>query len=278
MIITTTIDEVRANRQQDTGLGWGLVPTMGFLHEGHLSLVRRAKIENDRVIVSIFVNPTQFSPTEDLASYPRDLAHDIALLQNEGVDIVFTPAENELYPIGFQTTVTVNQSSKPLEGASRPTHFQGVATVVVKLLNITKPTRAYFGQKDAQQCVVVRQMIHDLNFDVEMVVCPTIREADGLAMSSRNNYLSTDERRAAPVLYRALSAAKAAYLGGERDGQKLRKTMKDLIGSEPLARIDYVSAADPITLGELDQVNNGVLLSTAVFLGQTRLIDNIKLP
>ncbi len=275
MLVTSTIEELIANRKPDLNLSWGFVPTMGFLHEGHLSLVRRAKAENDCVVVSIFVNPTQFSPNEDLASYPRDLAKDIAMLQNEGVDIVFTPSDDELYPVGFQTTVIVSNSAKPLEGASRPTHFQGVATVVAKLFNIVKPKRAYFGQKDAQQCVVLQQMVQDLNFDLQMVICPIVREADGLAMSSRNNYLTPEERQAAPILFQALSAAQTAFLDGKRDGKILRKIMNDVVSKEARARIDYVSAADPITLRELNQINNGVLLSMAIFFGQTRLIDNI---
>ena len=276
MIVTPYINEVRTNRLS-TGaeVSWGFIPTMGYLHEGHLSLVRRAGLENDKVIVSIYINPTQFSPTEDLASYPRDLDRDLRLLQDAGVDIVFTPSDDELYPDDFQTFVTVNRSAKPLEGASRPTHFQGVTTVVAKLFNIVQPQRVYFGQKDAQQCVVVRQMIKDLNFDLEMVVCPTVREADGLALSSRNRYLSEEERRIAPVLFKALSTAREAYLAGERNGQTLRNIMSDFIGNEPLARIDYVSAADPISLKEINQIKQGVLLSLAVFFGKTRLIDNI---
>ena len=277
MIVTSEIREVRSTRETDKGLSWGFVPTMGYLHDGHLSLVRRARAENERVAVSIYVNPTQFAPNEDLASYPRDLARDLKLLQEAGVDIVFTPADNELYPAGFQTAVIVSKTAKPLEGASRPTHFQGVATIVAKLFNITKPARTYFGQKDAQQCVVVQQMIRDLDFEIEMVVCPTVREGDNLAMSSRNKYLSPAERQSAPALYQALLAAQTAYLDGERDGRVLRGIMTDIIGAEPLARIDYVSAADPMTLSELDQINNGVLLSTAVFFGQTRLIDNIRI-
>lgn len=277
MIITSTIDELNANQQLDVNLSWGFVPTMGFLHEGHLSLVRRARAENDCVVVSIFVNPTQFSPNEDLGSYPRDLAKDIALLQNEGVDILFTPSDDELYPAGFQTMVVVSNSAKPLEGASRPTHFQGVTTVVAKLFNIVKPNRAYFGQKDAQQCVVLQQMVQDLNFDLQMVICPIVREADGLAMSSRNNYLTPEERQTAPILFQALSAAQTAFLDGKRDGNILRKIMNDIVSKETRARIDYVSAADPITLRELNQINNGVLLSMAIFIGQTRLIDNIQI-
>ena len=275
MIVTGEINRVRTTRWADGPLSWGLVPTMGYLHEGHLSLVRRARADNERVGVSIFVNPTQFAPHEDLGTYPRDLARDLAMLQGEGVGLVFTPNEATMYPPGFQTTVTVAELSRPLEGASRPTHFGGVATVVAKLFNIFQPTRAYFGQKDAQQSIVLRQMVRDLNFNLELIVCPTVREADGLAMSSRNQNLSPPERLAATVLYRALSQAQAAYEAGERRGDVLRRIMADTITAEPLARLDYISVAHPETLAELEQVGEGTLLSTAVFIGQTRLIDNI---
>lgn len=275
MNVVNSIPDIRQIRWADPTLSWGLVPTMGYLHEGHLALVRRAKAENDQTAVTIFVNPAQFAPTEDLSTYPRDLARDLSLLQAEGVDLVFTPTDATMYPPDFQTTVTVQQLSQPLEGAARPTHFQGVATVVAKLFNILQPTRAYFGQKDAQQTVVLRQMVHDLNFNVAMVICPTVREADGLAMSSRNAYLSPEQRPAAIVLRRALQAAQNAYAQGERRGDHLRQLMADTINAEPLARLDYVSAADPETLQELSHVEEGVLLSTAVFFGKTRLIDNI---
>lgn len=275
MLVTRDIQETRQQRWVDPTLSWGLVPTMGFLHEGHLSLVRQALAENDKTAVSIFVNPTQFAPSEDLESYPRDLERDLDLLAAEGVDLVFTPDDNLMYPPDFQTVVLVQNIMQRLEGASRPTHFQGVATVVAKLFNIVQPTRAYFGQKDAQQTVVLRQMVRDLNFNLALIVCPTVREEDGLALSSRNQYLSPAERAAAPVLYRALKQAQAALAAGENNGDKLRQIMREPIESEPLARLDYVSAADPRTLEELDQVSKGVLLSTAVFIGQTRLIDNI---
>ncbi len=275
MNVIDSIPEIRQLRWADPTLSWGLVPTMGYLHEGHLALVRRAKAENDQTAVTIFVNPAQFAPTEDLSTYPRDLARDLTLLQAEGVDLVFTPTATTIYPPDFQTTVTVQQVSQPLEGAARPTHFQGVATVVAKLFNILQPTRAYFGQKDAQQTVVLRQMVRDLNFNVAMIICPTIREADGLAMSSRNAYLSPEQRQAAAVLRRALLAAQSAYAQGERRGDHLRQLMTETINTEPLARLDYVSAADPETLQELTDVEEGVLLSTAVFFGKTRLIDNI---
>ena len=275
MIVTANIEEVRVTRWEDSRLSWGFVPTMGYLHEGHLSLVRAAKAENDRVAVSIYVNPTQFAPTEDLDSYPRDLERDLALLEAENVDLVFTPTDQVMYPPDFQTTITLSQVTRPLEGASRPTHFQGVATVVAKLFNIIQPNRAYFGQKDAQQTVVLRQMVRDLNFNLELVVCPIVREPDGLAMSSRNSYLSPDERKAATVLYRALTEAQNAFERGERDADALRQIMRSTINAEPLARLDYVSVADLATLQELDVVASEALFSMAVFIGRTRLIDNV---
>jgi len=275
MVVTDKINEVRRHRWANASLTWGLVPTMGYLHEGHLSLARLSLAENDKTAVTIFVNPTQFAPTEDLSSYPRNLAGDLALLEAAGVDLVFTPSNDIMYPPDFQTTITLTRVTQPLEGSSRPTHFAGVATVVAKLFNIMQPTRAYFGQKDAQQTIVLRQMVRDLNFNLEMMIGPTVREPDGLAMSSRNAYLSTADRAAAPVLYQALIAATAAYETGERSGEALRRIMREMITAVPQARIDYVSAADPRTLAELELVEDGVLLSTAVFFGKTRLIDNI---
>ncbi len=277
MIVTDNISQVRAIRWAETGRSWGLVPTMGYLHLGHLSLVQRAKRENDKTAVTIYVNPAQFAPTEDLSSYPRNLERDLTLLQEAGVDVVFIPNDGVMYPAGFQTYVSVEQVAKPLEGSSRPTHFRGVATVVAKLFNILQPTRVYFGQKDAQQTAVLRRMCLDLNFNLELIVCPTVREPDGLAMSSRNSYLTPAQRQAAPVLYRALGLAQAAYEGGQRDAEVLRHLMQAEITAEPLARLDYVSAADPLTLTELQNIENGVLFSTAVFFGKTRLIDNILL-
>jgi pantoate--beta-alanine ligase len=248
---------------------------MGYLHEGHLSLVRRAKTECASVGVSIFVNPAQFGPNEDLASYPVDLERDQALLEREAVDLVWIPTREQMYPEGFQTWVTVEELTRPLEGEHRPGHFRGVATVVAKLFNAVQPDRAYFGQKDAHQLAVVRRMAQDLDFGVEVVACPTMREADGLAMSSRNVGLSPEERRAAGVLYRALSAAQQAYAGGEREAEALRRSVTETLQAEPLARIQYVSVADPETLAELQGEVGRALLSMAVFLGKTRLIDNV---
>lgn len=276
MHVVQTISEIRRIRGAGTG-SWGLVPTMGFLHAGHISLVERARRENDHVAASIFVNPTQFAPTEDLAAYPRDLARDLALLEAAGTELVWAPRVEEVYPPGFQTYVTVEEVTKPLEGAARPTHFRGVATVVAKLFNVFQPDRAYFGQKDAQQAVVIQQMARDLAFPLEVVICPIVREPDGLALSSRNIYLTPEQRAAAPVLYRALCAARGAWLAGEHDGEALRGIMRDVLAAEPLARPDHVSAADPVTLAELGDARDGVLLSMAVRIGRARLIDNMLL-
>lgn len=257
----------------------GLVPTMGYLHEGHLSLVRQARADCASVGVSIFVNPTQFGPTEDLAAYPRDLSRDLSLLEEEGVDLVWTPTPEEMYPPDYQTWVTVEEVTKPLEGSMRPTHFRGVTTVVSKLFNAFQPQKAYFGQKDAQQVAVVRQMVRDLNFPLEVVVCPIVREPDGLALSSRNVYLDPAEREAAVVLSEALEAARWAYASGERDAQALRRILAETINAEPLARLQYISCADPVTLQEIEgPVTGRALLSMAVYFGKTRLIDNTILP
>jgi pantoate--beta-alanine ligase len=276
MQVVTAIADVRRIHRSVTG-SWGLVPTMGFLHAGHISLVRRARAENECAAVSIFVNPTQFGPNEDLARYPRDLDRDLDLLKREGVDVVLVPGVEEIYPKRFQTYVTVEEVTQGLEGAARLGHFRGVATVVCKLLNIFQPDRAYFGQKDAQQVVVIKQMVRDLAIETEIVVIDTVREPDGLALSSRNVYLSPDERRAATVLYRALCAAREAWRTGVREGYKLRAAMSAVLELEPLARIEYVSAADPETLKELGQARDRVLLSLAVRVGKTRLIDNFLL-
>ncbi len=255
----------------------GFVPTMGYLHQGHISLVRRARQECASVIVSIFVNPTQFGPKEDLAAYPRDLPRDLALLSPEVVDLVWNPTAEIMYPPGSQTWVTVEEVTQPLEGGMRPGHFRGVATVVAKLFNCVQPQKAYFGQKDAQQAVVIRRMVQDLNFPLEIVVCPILREADGLAMSSRNVYLNPEERCAATVLYRALTNARSAYESGERNAERIRQVMSDTIAREPLARLQYISCADPDSLQELQTVSGRALLSMAVYLGKTRLIDNLIL-
>ncbi|HSK66366.1 MAG TPA: pantoate--beta-alanine ligase [Anaerolineales bacterium] len=255
----------------------GLVPTMGYLHEGHLSLVRRARQECDHVVVSIFVNPAQFGPKEDLSKYPRDLDRDLSLLSPLGVDLVWMPTAEEMYPPGYQTWVEVEAITRPLEGAMRPGHFRGVATVVAKLFNAVQPHKAYFGQKDAQQAAVIRQMTRDLSYPIEVVICPIVREPDGLAMSSRNVYLDPEQRKAATVLSRALRAAEEVYKEGERDAEKLRGKMKEVLASEPLAEVQYISCADYDTLEELETVSGKALLSMAVYLGKTRLIDNLVL-
>ena len=276
MMIVSTLEELRSARPL-LGGPVGLVPTMGYLHEGHLSLLRRAKAECRSTAVSIFVNPTQFGPNEDLSKYPRDLERDLHLLEAEDADLVWTPAPEAMYPTGYQTWVEVQEMTRPLEGAQRPGHFRGVTTVVAKMFNAVQPAKAYFGQKDAQQAAVIRQMTRDLNFPIEIVVCSIVREPDGLALSSRNVYLDPEQRKAATVLYRALNAAKSAYDTGERGAGKLRMIMKDTLASEPLARMQYVSCADYDSLQELEAVTGKTLLSMAVFMGKTRLIDNLVL-
>jgi pantoate--beta-alanine ligase len=276
MRIVTTLSELRAARAA-LPEPVGLVPTMGYLHAGHISLVQRARAECASVVVSIFVNPSQFGPREDLASYPRDLERDLSLLDSAHADLVWTPTPEIMYPSGFQTWITVEEVAQPLEGGRRPNHFRGVATVVAKLFNAVQPHKAYFGQKDAQQVVVIRRMTQDLNIPVEVVVCPTMREADGLAMSSRNAYLNAEERRAATVLYRGLSAAKSAFDRGERNAATLRSLVSEMIAGEPLANLQYVSCADPDTLQEMETVVSRAVLSLACFAGKTRLIDNLLL-
>jgi len=274
-VVETIYDMRRLRRQLAEPVGF--VPTMGYLHEGHLSLVRQARAENSSVVVSIFVNPTQFGPQEDFNRYPRDPQRDLALLQKEKTDIVFMPSAAEMYPPQFSSWVEVGKVTERLEGACRPGHFRGVTTVVAKLFNIVQPTRAYFGQKDAQQAIVIKKMVADLNMNLEIVVAPTVREPDGLAMSSRNTYLNPEERRAAVVLYQALSLAQKLWSQGEKDAEKLRQQMIALIQKEPLADIDYVSIADQETLDELDTVKFPALVSLAVKIGKTRLIDNVVL-
>jgi len=276
LLPVTSLDDLRIARAAlDEPVGF--VPTMGYLHAGHLSLVERARRECASVVVSIFVNPTQFAPTDDLDAYPRDLERDTRLLEEAGADLLWTPTPEVMYPPGFQTWVEVETLTRPLEGARRPGHFRGVTTVVTKLFNGVQPQRAYFGQKDAQQAAVIRRMVRDLNMPVEIVVCPIVRERDGLAMSSRNTYLDPDERQAATVLYRSLSAAKSAYEEGERNADTLRGIVAEIVNAEPLAKLQYVSCADYDTLEELKTVTGKTLLSMAVHIGTTRLIDNFVL-
>ena len=275
MKVFSAIPDIRQARWMDPLPTWGLVPTMGFLHEGHLSLVRHARQNNDRVGVSIFVNPAQFNTPDDLTTYPRDLDRDLSLLAKEGVDLVWTPTEAIVYPPNYQTYITLENVVEGLEGAARPGHFRGVATVVAKLFNVFQPQRAYFGQKDAQQTVVIKRMVQDLNFNLEIVICPIVREPDGLAMSSRNAKLSPAARQQAVCLYQALTAAKQAFDNGTKDAATLREVMSKIITATPLARLDYVSAAHPETLAELVTIENKALLSLAVFVDNIRLIDNM---
>ena len=256
----------------------GLVPTMGWLHEGHRSLMRQARAENFTTVVTIFVNPRQFNRPDDFERYPRNEARDIAIADDEVVDIVWAPPVDEVYPPGFDTTVSVGAVAGPLEGAARPGHFDGVATVVAILFALVGAERAYFGQKDVQQVMVIRQMARDLALPTAVIACPTVREPDGLAISSRNVHLSATERAAAPALHRALAAARDRWEAGERSGEALRAEMRRVLADEPLADVDYVSVADGLTLGELAEIDGPALLSLAVRFGATRLIDNELLP
>jgi pantoate--beta-alanine ligase len=276
MKIIKTISEMRELRKT-LPEPVGFVATMGYLHEGHISLVRKAKEENASVIVSIFVNPTQFGPNEDFEKYPRDIDGDLEILEEEGVDAVFAPEADEIYPKDFNSRVEVIGITQKLEGNCRPGHFRGVTTIVNKLFNIVTPNKAYFGQKDAQQAIVINKMVKDLNMNLEVITCPTIREPDGLAMSSRNVYLRPEDRQSATVLYRALMLAKDLYQQGERNAETVRTEMVRLIKTEEPARIDYVSVADPVTLDELDEISGKALVSLAVKFYKTRLIDNIVL-
>ena len=266
----------RLRREENRTIGF--VPTMGALHEGHLSLIHEARAMCDVVVVSVFVNPAQFGPTEDFDSYPRDLTRDSALMAEYNVDYVFAPTVEEIYPPGFSTYVTVEGLSDQLEGASRPGHFRGVTTVVAILLNVVKPDFAFFGQKDAQQAILIKRMVRDLALSAEIIVVPIVREQSGLAMSSRNNYLDDDQRRAATVLNRALSQAREAYEEGEHSAARLIELVRATIQAEPLARIDYVSVNDAETLEELEKIEDRLaLVSLAVFVSKTRLIDNVVL-
>jgi pantoate--beta-alanine ligase len=267
--------QLAAAGARSSGRRIGFVPTMGALHEGHLSLVRASKQRADLTVVSLFVNPTQFGPGEDYRRYPRDLEADSALLLREGVDLLFAPEAEEIYPPDFQTIVEVERLSEPLCGRFRPGHFRGVATVVLKLFNIVAPDVAFFGRKDAQQSVVIRQLARDLNLPIEIVVCPIVREPDGLAMSSRNAYLSPEERRAALVLYRSLERARALLLSGERRAGRIVSEMRKLVEAEPRARIDYLEAVDAATLAPLNLLAGRALIALAVWIGPARLIDNL---
>lgn len=274
--VVSTVCETRAqvNEWKKQGLTVGLVPTMGYLHEGHQSLIKKAVEENDRVVVSVFVNPIQFAPNEDLETYPRDLEADKRLCDSTGADLIFHPTPDEMYPDGFSTHIQMDNLTKELCGKTRPTHFGGVCTVVGKLFNIVKPDKAYFGQKDAQQLAIIKRMVRDLNFDIEIVGCPIIREPDGLAKSSRNTYLNADERKAALILSKAIKLGEELVADGERNAQNVIKAMTDKINTEPLARIDYVNVVDALSIEPLDVVKGEVLVAIAVYIGKTRLIDN----
>ena len=276
MDICYTVKEVRTkiNEWKKQGLTVGFVPTMGYLHEGHKSLMEAARAHNDKVAVSIFVNPMQFGPSEDLKTYPRDFNRDIKLCESVGVDLIFHPEPSEMYDDNFCSYVDMNGLTEELCGKSRPGHFRGVQTVVLKLFNIVKPDRAYFGQKDAQQLAVIKRMVADLNADVEIIGCPIIREADGLAKSSRNTYLSKDERAAALILSKSLDIGKKLIEQGETDAKKVIEAISNNIKTEPLARIDYVSAVDFNTIKPVDKIGKSVLIAIAVYIGKTRLIDN----
>ena len=276
MEVITRVAEMQARARQwrQEGKQVGFVPTMGYFHQGHLSLIRRAVQENDLAVVSVYVNPTQFGPQEDFHRYPRDLERDIRLAEEEGVHVLFAPSDAEMYPQGYQTYVEVTELTQGLCGARRPGHFRGVATVVAKLFHIVQPTRAYFGEKDYQQLRVVERMVRDLNLGVEIVPMPIVRESDGLAMSSRNVYLSPEERRAATVLYRAWKAAQEWVAQEERDAPRLREKVVRFIEAEPLARVDYVEIVDPLTLEPLERLEGEARLMLAAFVGSTRLIDN----
>lgn len=276
MQIVKTIEEVRAivRAWREAGLSVGLVPTMGFLHEGHQSLIARSVADNDRTVVSVFVNPIQFGPTEDLEAYPRDIERDKALVEATGGDLIFNPEPAEMYPPHFTTFVDTAETTELLCGARRAGHFRGVCTVVSKLFNIVGPDRAYFGQKDAQQLATVRRFVRDLNFNIEIVACPIVREEDGLAKSSRNTYLSTEERKAALVLSRSLRQAQAAVENGERRAKVVVDIIADCLKQEPLARVDYIEVVDLDNVQRVEKIEGNTLVAIAVYIGKTRLIDN----
>jgi pantoate--beta-alanine ligase len=277
--LLSTIDEIRAASRavRRVGKTVGFVPTMGALHEGHLSLVRAARATSDCVVISIFVNPTQFGPNEDLAKYPRSLERDCEMLNREGVEFVFVPSVEEMYPAGAVTWVTVEELSGKLDGGSRPGHFRGVTTVVAKLFHIVEPDMAFFGQKDAAQVAVIRRMVRDLKFSVEIVVCPIVRESDGLAMSSRNAYLSAEERKWALVLHRSLMRVEELVRGGERNAARLIAAGKDEFARERDVRLDYFEIVEPDTLDPIRDISEGALVAVAAYVGSTRLIDNLLL-
>lgn len=276
MKIIKTVNEIRniVKSWRKEGLKIGLVPTMGYLHEGHESLIEKASCENDKVVVSIFVNPMQFGPSEDLGSYPRDLNHDSQVCERAGADVIFNPEPSEMYADGFCSFVDMTGLTNGLCGKSRPGHFRGVCTVVNKLFNIIQPDSAYFGQKDAQQLAVIKQMVRDLNIDIEIVGCPIVREKDGLAKSSRNSYLNEKERKSAPVINKALTEGQKLLINGERNAENIVRAVTDKINAEPGAKIDYVDVVNLLTLDKVNRIESSVLVAAAVYIGKTRLIDN----
>lgn len=276
MKVVHTVKEVRdiVKGWKKEGLSVGFVPTMGFLHEGHKSLILKSVKENDKTLVSVFVNPTQFGPTEDLDKYPRDLEHDKELVTSAGADLIFNPSPAEMYPNHFTTTVNTTEVSEFLCGAKRPVHFGGVCLVLTKLFNIVQPNKAYFGQKDAQQLAVVKRFVRDLNFDIEIIGCPIVRETDGLAKSSRNTYLSPEERKAATILYKSLCAGKALIENGERNSEKVKDAIRNVLNTEPLAKVDYVEVVDNTNIQPINTIKGEVLVAIAVYIGTTREIDN----
>ncbi|PCI29774.1 MAG: pantoate--beta-alanine ligase [SAR324 cluster bacterium] len=275
MLVTKEISKIRAERWREPGKTWGFVPTMGMLHEGHLSLVKRALQENDGCIVSIFVNPAQFNNSTDFSNYPKDLEKDLSLLENLGVEMVFTPDKEVIYPANFSSKISLEGLAGKLEGAARPGHFDGVTTVVGKFFNITQPHKAYFGQKDAQQLLIIKKMVRDLNFNVEVIRCPTFREENGLAMSSRNTLLTPEQKEKAAILYQSLQLAKEMIAAGERETAKVIDAMTELINREGMAQVDYISINDRETLEEFPTLQGKILISLAVFFDQVRLIDNV---
>ena len=280
MKVVHTINEVReiVKNWKKEGLSIGFVPTMGYLHEGHKSLILKSVSENDKTVVSVFVNPTQFGPNEDLAKYPRDLLRDTKLVESAGADLIFNPEPSEMYPEHFTTTVNTSEVTEHLCGAKRPVHFGGVCQVLTKLFNIVTPNKAYFGQKDAQQLAVVKRFVRDLNFDIEIIGCPIIREDDGLAKSSRNTYLSPEERKAAPILYKSLLEGKKLIEAGERKASVIIKKITDVLNEEPLAKIDYVSIVDNQNIQPIETLKGEILVAIAVYIGTTREIDNFITP
>lgn len=277
--VAKTVAEVTAQIKEwrKQGLSVGLVPTMGFLHEGHQSLIKKAVEQNDRVVVSVFVNPIQFAPNEDLESYPRDLEADKKLCENTGAQLIFNPEPTEMYPDGFSTHINMDNLTTELCGKTRPTHFGGVCTVVGKLFNIVHPDKAYFGQKDAQQLAIIKRMVRDLNFDIEIVGCPIIRESDGLAKSSRNTYLNAEERQAAVILSKAVKLGEDMVKNGERNASEIISAMTEKINAEPLAKIDYVNVVDALSISPLNTLRGEILVAIAVYIGKTRLIDNFMM-